>query len=214
MYRNKKSKMTGKKSKKRKHSLPEFLNKEEQELLLKQPNKRYPTGERNHLVMKLMLDLGFRLSEATSLKWIHIDFISGKVMIREGKGAKDRTLWLSEEDLTYFKKWKERQIKETGKNPKYVFTTLKGKQLNNRYVRAFVYRYTKKAGIEKHISPHTLRHTFATDLYKESKHNIRLVQEALGHSDLSTTQIYTHLENEEVESALKNFRKEEKNTHL
>jgi len=190
-----------------KKKLPEFLSKDEQYALLEQPNMRYPTGERNHLIMRLMLNAGFRLSEATNLKWIHIDLMSGKVMVREGKGAKDRTLWLSEKDLMYLKKWKERQIEATSKNPEYVFTTLKGKRLNNRYVRDMVYRYTEKAGIKKNVSPHTLRHTFATDLYKESKHNIRLVQKALGHSDLSTTQIYTHLEDEELEDALKNFRR-------
>jgi len=191
----------------RKKKLPEFLTKDEQYALLEQPNQRYPTGERNHLIMRLMLNAGFRLSEATNLKWIHIDLMSGKVMVREGKGAKDRTLWLSEKDLMYFKKWKERQIEVTGKNPEYVFTTLKGEQLDNRYVREMVYRYTYKAGIKKNVSPHTLRHTFATDLYKESKHNIRLVQKALGHSDLSTTQIYTHLEDGDLEDALKNFRR-------
>jgi len=191
----------------RKKKLPEFLSKEEQYALLEQPNMRYPTGERNHLIMRLMLNAGFRLSEATNLKWIHIDLMSGKVMVREGKGAKDRTLWLSEKDLMYLKKWKERQIEVTGKNPEYVFTTLKGEQLDNRYVRDMVYRYTEKAGIKKNVSPHTLRHTFATDLYKESKHNIRLVQKALGHSDLSTTQIYTHLEDGDLEDALKNFRR-------
>lgn len=190
-----------------KKKLPEFLTKDEQYALLKQPNMRYPTGERNHLIMRLMLNAGFRLSEATNLKWVHIDLMSGKVMVREGKGAKDRTLWLSEKDIMYLKKWKERQIEVTGKNPEYVFTTLKGEQLDNRYVRDMVYRYTEKAGIKKNVSPHTLRHTFATDLYKESKHNIRLVQKALGHSDLSTTQIYTHLEDEELEDALKNFRR-------
>ena len=69
-----------------------------------------------------------------------------------------------------------------------------------------VERYCKKAGIPKDIHPHTLRHTFATDLYRETK-NIRLVQKALGHADLSTTMIYTHIVDDELEDALKTFRR-------
>jgi integrase/recombinase XerD len=86
-----------------------------------------------------------------------------------------------------------------------VFTTLKGKALGHRYVQQMVKRYAAKAGIDKNISPHTLRHSFATDLYRETS-KIRLVQKVLGHSDLSTTMIYTHIFDEEVESALKSFR--------
>ena len=87
----------------------------------------------------------------------------------------------------------------------HVFTTLKGKALGHRYVQRMVKRYAAKAGIDKNISPHTLRHSFATDLYRETS-KIRLVQKVLGHSDLSTTMIYTHIFDEEVESALKSFR--------
>jgi len=68
-----------------------------------------------------------------------------------------------------------------------------------------VARYAKKAGIAKNVSPHTLRHSFATDLYRETR-KIRLVQKALGHANLSTTQIYTHIVDEELEGALKSFR--------
>ena len=80
-----------------------------------------------------------------------------------------------------------------------------GNQLVPRYIQKLVKRYSKKAGIDKDISPHNLRHTFATDLLRESK-NIRLVQKAMGHSDVSTTMIYTHIVDEELENALKNFR--------
>ena len=86
-----------------------------------------------------------------------------------------------------------------------MFTTLKGRPLGHRYVQRMVKRCAAKAGIDKIISPHTLRHTFATDLYRETS-KIRLVQKVLGHSDLSTTMIYTHIHDPEVESALKSFR--------
>ncbi len=77
--------------------------------------------------------------------------------------------------------------------------------MNPRYIQDMVKRYAKKAGINKDISPHTLRHTFATDLLRGTK-NIRLVQKALGHSDISTTMVYTHIVDEELEGALKNLR--------
>ena len=86
-----------------------------------------------------------------------------------------------------------------------MFTALEGKPLGHRYVQRMVDRYARKAGIDKNISPHTLRHSFATDLYRETS-KIRLVQKVLGHSDLSTTMVYTHIHDPEVEEALKSFR--------
>lgn len=185
--------------------LPEILTEEEQEQLLKQPNPRYFTGERNYIMLKLMLDNGLRLSEATNLKWRDIDLMTGKLMIRNGKGSKDRTLWTNEENLELLRNWKERQVKEIGFKSTYVFTTLKGSKVQSRYVQAMVKRLAGKAKIEKNISPHTLRHTFATDLYRKTK-NIRMVQKALGHADLSSTMIYTHIVDDELEGALKTFR--------
>ncbi|MFW5686804.1 MAG: tyrosine-type recombinase/integrase [Halanaerobium sp.] len=170
---------------------------------------QYITGQRNYTLLKIMLDTGLRLSEAINLKWKDIDLISGKLMVREGKGKKDRTLWISEEDLNLIQEWKERQVKKIGKLPAHVFTSTSkgsmGNKMNLRYIQDMVKRYAKKAGIDKDISPHTLRHSFATDLLRETK-NIRLVQKALGHSDISTTMVYTHIVDEELEGALKNLR--------
>ncbi len=101
--------------------------------------------------------------------------------------------------------WRERQARDVTGNPAHVFTTLAGKPVSPRYVQAMVARLAAKAGIKKRVHPHTLRHTFATDLYRETS-KIRLVQKALGHSDLSTTMIYTHIFDEELEDALKSFR--------
>ncbi len=192
--------------------LPEVLTKEEREALLAVPNKRYPSGFRNHTMLRLMLDVGLRLSETTSLKWRHIDLISGRLMVRCGKGAKDRALWLNEDDITLLQEWKQRQADLAEAKPEYVFTGItRGKTLNpvnNIYFYDFVKRAAKKAGIEKNVSPHTLRHTFATDLLSETK-NIRWVQAALGHSSVGTTEIYCHIVNDELEAALKSFRKDE-----
>jgi site-specific recombinase XerD len=185
------------------HKIPEVLTQDEQSKLLSQPNKRYPTGERNYTMLRLMLDTGLRLSEAINLRWKDIELNTGKLMVRQGKGAKDRSLWIGEADVELLQAWKERQAKEA--KCERVFTTLEGHKLNPAYVRAMVVRCGKKAGIEKQIGPHTLRHSFATDLYRDSA-KIRLVQKALGHANLATTQIYTHIVDEELEEALKSFR--------
>lgn len=195
----------GKSTKKKNgRKIPEVLTEEEQKAVLEQPNDRYPTGERNYLIMRIMLDAGLRLSESINLEWKNINLVTGKLMVREGKGSKDRTLWINEELIDLLQHWKERQAEKMGKVDN-VFTTLKGKPLQGRYIRKMVKRYAEKAGIVKNISPHTFRHTFATDIYRESK-NIRLCQKALGHADLSTTMIYTHIVDDELEKAMKTFR--------
>jgi len=185
--------------------IPEVLTATEQEAIVDQPNPRYLTGHRNRVMLRLMLDTGLRLSEAIELRWKDIDLNSGKVMVRQGKGAKDRTLWTGEANLAALVEWRERQVKECSGGPQNVFTTKQGGKLDPRYIQRMVKRYAIKAGIQKDISPHTLRHSFATDLYRETT-NIRLTQKALGHSNLATTQIYTHIVDEELEEALKTFR--------
>ena len=151
------------------------------------------------------------MSELLNLKWKDINLISGKLKVVEGKGAKDRILYLDDNTIEKLKDWKDRQAKEIDKrideaNIRRVFTTLKNNKMDTSNTRKMIKKYAKKAGINKKISPHTLRHTFATDLYRDSK-NIRLVQKALGHSNLSTTMIYTHIVDDELEQALKTFRK-------
>ena len=185
--------------------IPEVLTTNEQEALLAQPNPRYLTGHRNRVMLRLMLDTGLRLSEAIHLQWKDIDLNSGKVMVRQGKGAKDRLLWTGEDNLAALVAWRERQSVECNGACSHVFTTKQGGELDPRYIQRMVQRYAAKAGIEKHITPHTLRHSFATDLYRETS-NIRLTQKALGHANLATTQIYTHIVDEELEGALKSFR--------
>jgi integrase/recombinase XerD len=188
--------------------IPEVLTESEQAALLKVPNKRYPSGERNYLLMRLMLDAGLRLAEVIDLKWQHIDLNTGKLMVREGKGMKDRTLWLNDDALELLKSWRERQA-AIAEGADLVFTGItKGKTGNKicrRYLQNMIKRYAERAGIEKNISIHTLRHTFATDIYRQTK-NIRLVQKALGHNSIQTTQIYTHILDDELEDALKTFR--------
>lgn len=191
--------------------LPTILNEAEIKALTSQANPRYITGHRNQVMMQLMLSVGLRLAEVVNLKWDDIDFLSEVLMIREGKGMKDRTLfikdnnWRGVDDKKALQQWKKRQTKALEGLPEFVFTTMSanshGGQLSDRYVQAMIRRYSRRAGINKKISPHTLRHTFATGLYKRTK-DIAVVQKALGHADLSTTMVYVHLVSSDVERAL------------
>ncbi len=112
--------------------LPEVLSKEEQDRLLSVPNPRYFSGERNRLLIRLMLDLGLRLAEACAVQWKDIDLNSGKLHVREGKGRKDRILWAGESTFEALRHWRERQAGEVGKAPTHLFTTLEGKPVQHR----------------------------------------------------------------------------------
>jgi site-specific recombinase XerD len=183
--------------------LPKILTEKETDRLLSQPNQRYFGPHRDYLFMRLMLKAGLRASEATALRPEHIDLMSGKLSVREGKGAKDRTLWVGEEVLGELRQWMDRRGDEA-ETSDFLLPTRKGTQVATSHLRRSVKRYARDAGIEEvdRVSPHTLRHTFATRLYRETS-NIRMVQKALGHSDLSTTMIYTHVVDEELEGAMK-----------
>jgi site-specific recombinase XerD len=126
-------------------------------------------------------------------------------MVRDGKGGKDRSLWLSPQDLELVKDWLTHRPGEARpRDP--LFTRLDGqKPICERWFRDLIYRLTQQAGIVKRISPHSLRHSFACDLLRATK-NLFLVSKALGHADLATTQIYLHLVDGEMEEALKGLR--------
>jgi integrase/recombinase XerD len=180
--------------------LPKFLDDWEREALLNMPNKRYWTGERNKLLIRLMLKTGLRLSEVISLQWDHVNLLTGRLMVREGKGSKDRTLWIDDKTITQLRDWRDRQTERTGIQD-VVFTTLQGKALHPRYIQQMLERYSEKAGI-RHVHPHLLRHSFAVE-FLEQGGNIRSLQMLLGHSDLSTTQVYLQLSNKHLEEDLR-----------
>jgi integrase/recombinase XerD len=188
--------------------LPEVLTQEEQEALLGQPNAKNLIGLRNLCLLRMMLNTGLRAAEVLKIKTRDIDWSSGKLMVRQGKGKKDRSSWIGEEDLALLQRWviKKARLPESA----WLFTTRDGKLIDTRYLRYMVKRLAKKAGVLKDIHPHTLRHTFATDLYRQTK-NLRLTQKALGHSQITSTMIYTHIVDDEMEDALKNLRHGGKN---
>jgi site-specific recombinase XerD len=181
--------------------IPEVLTEEERVRLLTESNPKALIGLRNLCMLRLMADAGLRLSEVLNLEERDINWNSGQLKVRQGKGKKDRFLWVSPGDLGILEDWR----KKKPANSRLFFTTRRGDRICDVYVWQAVKRLTRKAGIDKNIHPHSLRHTFATDLYRNTK-NIALVQKALGHSDISTTMIYTHIVDDELMDAMKNFR--------
>jgi len=179
--------------------LPKVLTPQERKDLISQPNTRYTSGLRNKAILRVMLEAGLRSGELVALKPGHLDMLTCRLNVREGKGAKDRTLWISDSLRDLIGQWLERRPQS-----EWLFCTRDGDEILTRYLRTMVKRYAVKAGVSERerVTPHGLRHTFATDLLRETK-NIRLVQKALGHSDVSTTMIYTHVFDEELEAALR-----------
>ena len=185
----------------RRKKLPVILEPEEAQRLIKQPNKRYRTGKRNIAILKIILNCGLRVSEVTGLRPGNINLTNQKLRIVQGKGGIDRDLIIPFELIDCLKAWKD--IKP--KNTDYFFTTLEGKQLSKRYLCDMVKRYGKRAKINKIISPHTLRHTYATEYYRQTK-DIETLRRILGHADISTTTIYITLANIDVENGMKSFK--------
>jgi len=150
------------------------------------------TNIRHKLILKLYYSSGLRLTEATTLRKKDIDFNEKVIWIRDGKGGKDRMSIISQnlaEELEEFTKYKE--------NNDFIFTNTKGDPINERSIQYAMQRAKEKSGIQKDVHIHSLRHSFATHLL-ESGVDIRKIQELLGHSDLSTTQIYTTITNAEL----------------
>jgi len=151
--------------------------------------------------------LGLRVSEILNLTWDCIEKNSGKVFIRNGKGNKDRIVYankgLIENMIEQSKRFTDDQ--HTG----YIFTTLKSEPVKDAYLRKMITAKAKKAGISKRVHFHLLRHTCLTEIYQETK-DIRLVQEIAGHTDLSTTMIYTRIHNEDIRSVMRNRKSTDK----
>ena len=184
--------------------LPTVLDKKEVTKLLSIPNKRYKNGIRNKAILSLMVNTGLRVSEVSNLKAGDINLKEGKLRVVSGKGSKDRDLVIgNRQTLELLREYNKIRPKSA-----YFFTTLEagkeGNKVSVRYLQEMVKKYAKRAGIQKNVSPHTLRHTFATCFYRETK-DIETLKKILGHSDISTTQIYVTLANIDVENAMSGF---------
>lgn len=168
--------------------LPTVLTKEEIRKLLNVLDTK-----KSKLIVSLMYACGMRVSEILNLKIDDLNFEEGTGNIRQGKGKKDRIFNIPKTLANELKAHIESQGK---KKEEFLFSGPNGR-LSSRNIQKIVSNGAKRAGIKKEVHPHTLRHSFATHLI-ENNIDIRKIQELLGHSDLSTTQIYTHISREEL----------------
>ena len=174
--------------------LPSFLYPEEVVKLLDAVNLKLKNGLRDLAILELIYASGMRVGEIAKLKAGDIDFESGEVLV-QGKGDKERIALIGSHAVDSVRKYLE--LKPKGE--KSLFLGRRGTILTSRSIERMIRKYAKKAGISKRVTPHTLRHSFATHLL-EGGADLKIVQELLGHSSLSTTQIYTHLTKEKLKS--------------
>lgn len=174
---------------KREKKLPTVLTKEEIFSLLGSLNNK-----KSRLMISLIYATGMRVSEITGLKINDFDFDEKIGHVRQGKGKKDRIFNIPLFLLPKLKKYAQKQ-KDFGNQ--FIFCGRNGNKMSDRNVQKIVKKAAEKANIKKEVHTHTLRHSFATHLL-ENEVDIRKIQELLGHSDLSTTQIYTHVSPEEL----------------
>lgn len=185
--------------------LPSVLSIEEINRLLDTPDTSTNLGIRTKTMLETMYATGFRVSELVNLKMddLHIDLGLIKTL---GKGEKERIIPIGEVAL----EWIEKYLQEVrgkllkGKESPYLFVNDHGNQLTRQGVWKIIKQNVAKAGIDKNVSPHTLRHSFATHIL-ENGADLRIVQELLGHSDISTTQIYTHVSKKHLNEIYNQF---------
>ena len=179
--------------------VPDVLTISEVNNLLKKPD-RSPAGIRDRAILELLYATGMRVSELTSLKLADLNLEFGYVRCF-GKGSKERIVPFGREALLRMKKYLEkvRPALAKGKAASPLFLTRLGKGFTRQGLWKVIKKYARKARLEKKITPHTLRHSFATHLLQGGA-DLRSVQEMLGHSDISTTQVYTHVDRERLKS--------------
>jgi site-specific recombinase XerD len=184
-------------------SIPEVMNEVELERFFGGINVKTPTGLRNYCIFRLMADCGLREAEVASLGVRDVNTETGEVMVRRGKGGKDRKLWANPELCDWLRQWN--QLYPVRGRFFIGLKHNKGGKLSGTTIRRQFYTIRDRVGLPGCFHPHTLRHTFATDLLRDTR-NLRLVQKALGHSQITTTEVYTHIVDEEVEEAMKGLR--------
>ena len=167
--------------------IPEVLNKEEVKILIESSKSL-----KSRLIIKLLYSTGLRVSELCNLRLKDLSINNGEGWVRKGKGSKDRFFKIPDSILEDLEKY----LLTLNENAEFLFPG-KNKTLTPRNIQKIIETSSKRAGITKKVSPHKLRHSFATHLL-DAGVDIRLIQELLGHADLSTTQIYTHVSKEQL----------------
>ena len=179
-------------------SLPRSLMEEEVEALLAAPTVGDPLGHRDRTMLEVLYATGLRVSELVNLKLTQVNLNQGVLRV-VGKGDRERLIPLGEEAVQWVQQFLQGPRVEIllERQTDYLFPTRRGDRMTRQAFWHIIKRYARKAGIAKELSPHTLRHAFATHLLNHGA-DLRVVQMLLGHSDLSTTQIYTHVARERL----------------
>ena len=180
--------------------LPTCLSLEEVDALLDAPNMETDSGIRDKAMLELMYATGLRVSELLSLERNKVN-LEREIVSVIGKGSKERKVPMGDFASEYVRQYIDTvRVKNKGRGSKYLFLNRSGKPLSRQYFFKQIRKYASEAGIKATISPHTLRHCFATHLL-ENGADLRSVQEMLGHSNIATTQIYTHISTKRIVSA-------------
>jgi integrase/recombinase XerD len=186
--------------------LPDVLSIEEIDLIVSNIDNSSKHGQRNTTIIETLYSCGLRVSELINLKISNIKFLEKYIKIT-GKGNKERLTPISQKCLKllaiYINEIRIHQKIKSG-NDDIVFLNNRGSQLSREMIFTIVKKLTEKSGIKKNVSPHTFRHSFATHLI-EGGADLRAVQEMLGHENITTTEIYTHLDNDYLRSNLMQF---------
>ena len=197
---------TGKRTPKR---LPVTLTPAEVDALLATVNTACTTGLRNRTMLQVMLGAGLRVSEVVALRGVDVDLQTGTLRVNQGKGSKDRVVPVGSDTLQWLQAWAGKR-KDLGLNGKEAFfvglregATGRGERehgqgLTTRYLQGLVSALAEAAGIEKHVTPHTLRHTYATNTLRREGATVEHVRRLLGHANLQTTQVYLHVNDEDL----------------
>jgi len=186
-------------------NLPEILTLREIEQLLERPDLRTPLGKRDRAMLEMLYATGMRVSELTQLPTHQVSLEGGYVLLY-GKGSKERIVPIGSEAirwvLLYLKE--SRGVLAKGKESPFLFINRSGKPMSRQRFWKSLKDYARKAGLRKRITPHLLRHSFASHLL-EGGADLRSVQMMLGHADISTTQIYTHVTGERLKKVHQHY---------
>ncbi len=192
--------------------LPDTLSMDDIDRIINSIDKKTDIGQRNQCILEVLYGCGLRVSELVDLKISNINFKEGFIIV-EGKGEKTRLVPLASSTAEYLHDYIQNvrsKIKVNKKHEDIVFLNTRGTNMSRVIVFIIIKELTQKAGINKSISPHTFRHSFATHLLQNGA-DLRFIQEMLGHSSITTTQIYTHLKTEELRDVILNFHPRNRN---